>query len=207
MIYREYTKEERLDPLDRSVFYGWSASKEMVKAFLEQRNPKKYKVRKFYKDEITKFFHEDLTQDTMLNFASLKSARDNKNYILVMTQNELQNAEKKVVRFFAKICDMEDAGEDLLDVLRLFVNLIPEYAKALDFIGFRPSALDDLFPSADPRDDPSSTQYLEEGIDEEYQYPADFAGIQPVSPWITGDVSKQIIYSLESFVKVLREDM
>ncbi len=174
---------------------------------MKQRNYKKYQIRKFHLDEIRKFYGDDLDEATMLNIVELKSAKTKEKYKIIMTQVELQEAEKKILRLVQEYTSLESAGEDIMDVLRLFVNLTDYYASALFFLGFRPKELDAICPSADYHDDIADTRLTEEYIDEEYQYPLDFTGLQPVCPSITADVSKQIIYSLESFIKVLRDEM
>ena len=52
MIYRTYTPQERPDLRDRVVFYGWTRSKHIRKAFLKQRDPKKYRWYHFSDEEI-----------------------------------------------------------------------------------------------------------------------------------------------------------
>lgn len=205
MIYREYSKKERLT--DQRVFYGWTKSKQMVLAFLKQRSPKKYRVKEVDLDTVRSIYGESLSLDTELDFAALKSAKTRETIYLIMTKLEMQETEKRVARYFRELSSLEQAGSDIMEVLRLFVNLNDYYGSALFFLGFRPTETDILFNSADPRDDYSSTEMLEEGIDEEYDHPFDFKIFNPVTPWITEDVSKQLIYSFEAFIRVLKDEM
>lgn len=211
LVFREYTPKERPDRNERLVFYGWTKQKEMILAFLKQRSPKKYRIRKVNLEDIKKIYGEDLNMDMELDFAELKSVKTKEKIYLITTKLEMNETEKKVSRLFRELSSISSMCSDcVMEVLRLFVNLDEYYAIALFFLGFRPPELDDLFPSADPTDDYSNTQMLEDSIDEEYtMVPWDhgLGNMNPITPWITEDTSKQLIYSFESFIKVLREDM
>ena len=51
IVSRVFSKEERPDPSDRRVFYGWSNSKHTIKAFIKQRDPKKYEYKKYDEED------------------------------------------------------------------------------------------------------------------------------------------------------------
>lgn len=209
LVFRSYKKKERSDPMDRKVFYGWSQSKNVILAFLEQRNSKKYYVQKMSEDAVSKLFGEELEDGTMINFVELRSAKSLEMVKLFITPFELKESEKRIQKMFRDASTLSpSAGEDIMSVIELFMNLDDYYGQALFFLGFRPSEIDDLFPSADPSDDWSNTLPIEDQIDDSYyNSDCDIPGMVPVTPFILENVSKQIIYSLESFIKVLRDDM
>lgn len=210
-MFREYTAKERPERSERLIFYGWTRNKDMILAFLRQRSSKKYRIRKVYLEDIKKIYGDDLSPDTELDFVELLSAKTREKIYLITTKLEMNETEKKVSRLVRELSSLSYVCSDcIMEVLRLFINLDEYYAVALFFLGFRPPELDELFPSADPRDDYSNTEMLEDSIDEEYTtVPWDhgLGNMNPITPWITEDVSKQLIYSFESFIKVLREDM
>lgn len=173
LVYRKYSQEERYDPAERLVFYGWSDSKDVVMAFLKQRTLSKYKVRKFHPDGDIRDYVGD---DSYIDRVNLKSAKSGESIILFITKRELDESEKKIDRMFRNLSSVQSAGDRIIEVLTLFVNLTEYYMSALDFLGFNPPELESLFPSA-------------------------------TLDFVTTDVSKKIIYSLESFIRVLRDDM
>lgn len=210
LIYRAYTREERPDKSDRYVFYGWTRNKKMILAFLKQRSPKKYKISRIDKMDIEKAYGEMPSEDLILDFVELTSAKTNEKVYLITTKLEMQEAEKKISRLCREMSSISSFAPDCtMEVLELFLNLKDYYKEALYFIGFRPPEVDSLFDSADSRDNYSSTEALEESIEEEYGMPFDLgiSVMTPITPFITEDYSKQVIYSFENFIKVLREDM
>lgn len=209
MVFRVYSSKERADPNERNVYYGWSHAKSVVLAFLKQRSKKKYQVQKMNRGTIERIYGEEPDDDTAINFVPVKSATTGETVNLFMTKVELLEAEKKIQRLFAQATSLDSAGEDIMEVLELFVNLDPYYGAALYYLGFRPRELDDLFPSADYHDDYGGSLGIEETIESVYQSPGELCpGITPAGQSsVVDDISKKIIYSLESFVKVLRDDM
>ena len=176
LLYRKYSGADRYDPREQLVFYGWSNSKAVVTAFLAQRSPKKYKVRKFCSD--TMDIEDYVGDDTFIDWMPLKSARTREDVKLFITKREKEEAEKNIQAMFRDLSSL-GYGERIVEVLTLFVNLDDYYFSALDFLGFRPPELEAMFPT--------STSDTEE--------------------FISDDMTNKIIYSLESFVRVLRDDM
>lgn len=214
LVYRIYHKSERSDDTDRSRFYGWSTNKNIIKAFRKQRNQKKYKIIKMSENEISKTFSEDIDDiDAMIDYIKLRSVKTNEKMTLFLTLNEMRETEKKIQRMFldqASLSRIQGTG----NYLQMFLHLDNYYADALYFIGFRPREVDDLFPSADYHDDYSSIEKIEEEIDaayeEMYQFPREIVKKtteSAVGLAVIEDASNKIYYSLESFIKVMKDDM
>lgn len=213
LVYRVYSKKERPDMIDRSRFYGWTNSKNTLKAFIMQRNKKKYKVVKLDDDEIAETFSEEIDDvDAMIDFIKLRSAKTHEEVPLFMTLNEMRETEKKIQRMFLDKASFENINGNG-NYLELFMNLDPYYADALYFIGFRPREVDIMFPSADYHDDYSSIESIEEKIDNAYDslygFPEESLKKQTsiVGLSVIEDIANKIYYSIESFVKVLKDDM
>lgn len=214
LVYRVYTKEERPDIEDRSILYGWSTNKSIVKAFCKQRSKDKYQVLKMSNDDIIRTFSEEIDDtDAMIDFIKLKSAKTHEVIYLFMTLNEMRETEKKIQKMFLDQASLERIPGNG-NYLELFMNLDDYYADALFFIGYRPREVDILFPSADPRDDYASVDRIEQQIDQAYDglYGFPQEELRRSTDSVVGlsiieDVANKICYSVESFIKVMREDM
>lgn len=211
LIYRIYSRDERPDDDERARFYGWTRSKSMMKGFISQRNKKKYKIIKADEEEIAKVFSEEVDDaNVMLDFVKLKSAATHEEIYFISTMNELCEAEKQIQRMFidqASLSEIDGNG----DYLQMFINLDPYYADALYYIGFRPPEVDIMFPSADYHDNYSDITKIEELIDDAYEGKYESPGVSRNNqvPGLVAieDVANKIYYSIESFVKVLKDDL
>lgn len=208
MIYRKYSREERSEE-ERFVFWGWSSSRDAVLGFLRQRSHKKYKIVEIKMSEMFKIYGEDdLDEDSRLNMVTLLSAKTRKPSVLFTTQIELNETKKKIQRMFRDAASLGDVcGSDTVEVLHLFMRIKPYYASALYFIGFRPPEVDAMYDSADYHDDYSGIESIEEEIDSEHADDTSKPTLDPFRSSIVDDVSKKIIYSLESFIAILKDDM
>lgn len=214
LVYRVYTKKERSEFTDRSRFYGWSSAKSVIKAFLEQRDPKKYTVIKIDKHQIAETFSEEIDDvDAMIDMLILKSVSSGEEIPLFMTLNEMRETEKKIQRMFDDMASLERI-DGTGDYLQMFLNFDPYYADALFIIGCRPREIDIMFPSADYHDDYSNIMKVEEEIDNAYDriytspsetYSSHYNKILGLTA--LDDVCNKIYYSIESFIKVLKDDM
>ncbi len=210
MVFRIYTKEERKDPDDRAVFYGWSYDKAVVKAFFVQRNKAKYKVVKMNEKDIADNFHEDVVDgSTQIDYIKLRSAKTDEEYIIFLTSNELVEREIEIQRLFSDLSSLEDKT-----LLNMFLNLKPQYLEALYYIGYRPPEIDVLFPSDDEKDDWCNENHAEYQIIEtaEDSYSSNENGYRiinhkPYGAIALEDAFRKVIYSVESFIKVLKNDM
>lgn len=213
VVYRVYSKKERSEENIRHSFYGWSESKSVIKAFLQQRNPEKYKVYKFNKEEIPVSVVDDLDDPfNMIDFIKLKSAATHEEFYLFMTIIEMKSCEKRIQEMFINKCSLSNINKDG-NYLEMFLNLDEYYADALFYIGFRPEEVDILFPSSDYHDDYSGYLKIEEDIDDAYDnlynYPPEFIKQNKSIPGLSmmDDVANKIYYSIESFIKVLIDDL
>lgn len=213
LVFRYYSPDEGSDIhyQDRTVFYGWTDHKPVLKAFMAQRSESKYLVKKLPKLEVTEMvehgIHEEIDESNrMIDFIKLKSSISGEEFILFMTGYEMEETEKQIqsaIRSFASIDMFEQYdAEDEYRLVNIFSNLKDRYADSLYYIGFRPRELDSLFAEDECEDngytviDQISSGYSKKNSSH------DPRGTKE----LLDDFSK-IIYSLESFIKVMRQDM
>ena len=214
LVYRAYSEKERpgIPEYSRNVLYGWSSSKAAIKAFIEQRNPKKYKIRKATYDEIIANMKSDLDPEMMIDFVNLESASSGEVIKLFMTHKELREVEKEVQRYVNDHASLSDYG-DPMTLLELYANLEDRYIGALQFIGFKPPEMDILFDSVEYRESGDYMYSIDGLIDSAYDQIYDVShetlyhqgNIPGLN--VLESVNQQILYSVESFMKVMKEDM
>jgi len=214
IVYRVYSKEERTSEYDvKARFYGWSLNKNVIKAFTSQRSKSKYKVIKTYIEfDNMQFDGIDLDSDNMIDFIKLRSAKTHEEFHLFMTANEMKEAEIRIQVYFRDLCYISDINGKC-DYVKMFLSLKDHYRDALDYIGYRPPELSAMFDSADYRDDPGDIMGITELIEEAYSG----SSISPSESYdrnnnppglsVLSDIAIRILYSVESFVKVLRDDL
>lgn len=215
LVYRVYSKKEQPDHDIGPVLYGWTFNKNIIKAFLSQRSEGKYYVEKMRGDiqELVDGEYNDLDTNNMINFVKLKSVENqNEHVYLFMTANEMQEAEKRIQRHFRDMCSISEIkGHG--DYLEMFLHIEDYFADALDFIGYRPPEISMMCPAADYRDDPGEIMGITELIEQAYSggsiAPYEMYENKPELPGLSmlTDVASKILYSVESFIKVLREDL
>lgn len=215
LIYRVYSKKERPDTDNRAVLYGWTNSKDVAKAFMKQRSSDKYHLVKLSDEELEEKTTSDEFTDsnTMIDYVRLKSAKTHEEVSLFITRNELKEAELSIQSKFHEMSSIARITGNG-DYLNMIFNLDDYYLNALIYLGYRPPELDILYPSADERDNFSTLYDVEESIEEAYagmsENPPDGTSerYQSVPGLMTiSDVASKIIYSLESFIKVLINDL
>jgi hypothetical protein len=212
LLYRVFSQKERPTLSDgNNYFYGWTNSKKIVKAFFKQRDKNKYVVFESTLDEIASRYSEnDLRLEKKISFLKLKSAKTGEEFSIFMTSSEMCEAEKRIQRMAERHCYFLNIDEKkgILHYIVLFINLKEKYQEALNYIGYRPPEMQSMFDSV--REERAE---IEECIDlaygeslnprEYYHDPQEnVPGLSTLS-----DVSKMILYSVESFVKVLKDDM
>lgn len=196
------------------VPYGWTFSKSILKSFLKQRN-KKYQFVKVDKGDLEKIFNADGTlSSSMINEVQLKSVSTGTNFNLFLTLEELRNDEKliqRLVRDEAKFVKVTSKYEKLLELVHMFTHLRNDYAAALYFLGYRPPEIESLMDTSD------EIAEVDEIID--YAYEESWLPPNLYNSILPGEASKlpsfnlltdyytKVIYSLESFIKVLRDDL
>lgn len=206
LVYRVYSEKERpnIPDKERIVFYGWSTDKVVIKAFLKQRNPKKYQVQKVHEEDVN--LHE-LDQELIIDFVTLKSV-NGEEYELFMTQRQLRESEKAIHHYFYDLARLVERDNGNTTLLEMYMNLSQYYLDALTCIGFNPPELESLFPSNDDYgmgvDDLIDSAYESQysSPQETYKHDNNIPGMSMLE-----EDSAKIIYSLESFIKVLKDDM
>lgn len=214
LIYRNYNEPERKKE-EQKVLFAWSKSKALVKGFLKQRDNKKYIVLKSDENTFMSNYGEFGDADrTMLNYINLKSVKDQQEYCFFTTLDELQTAEIEIQRYMSDLSTIDDI-EGIDKVFIEIMNLKPYYLEALIYLGYRPSQLDQLFPSASEYDEFNGCSKAETEIEDAYS--GDFSispmeyedyRIKKIPGLCTLDEThNKILYSLEAFIKVLKDDL
>jgi hypothetical protein len=208
LIYRVYHDDEH----DAPYLFGWTENKHVAKAFLGQRDPKKYIMYKVSEDELISEFSESIPgSDLKIDYVKLKSSTTKETILFFTTLSELQETEKKIQAYFRelssldKICRIK-GSKDLMYYFTMFMNLKPRYAKALYDIGYRPQEYDALFNAFDENEMNDSIEYAYSEGRYLTEWDNSHRNLLPAQT-IIEDISKIVIYSLESFIKVLHEDL
>lgn len=218
LIFRVYPKNDEEHRNNRTVLFGWTTSKDVLKAFMEQRDKRKYRSIKLSQSDIEEKFSEDVTDaEKMIDIIKLKSSKTYEEIPFFSTPEELRETEIKIQRYFHELSSLSSIkgnGYHVNDYINMFYNLDDYYKSALEYLGFRPSEMDILFPSADVNDDYSNLSKVEDQIEgaydrfmnnhstEEVQQIESLPGLSAID-----DVANKIIYSLESFIKILKDDL
>lgn len=222
LIFRVYSKKEQPKLEYRSKFWGWTIDKNILKAFLSQRDKKKYKVITQITEEATEEFKRMvdnngyLDRDHMLDIIKLRSAANGKIMNIFSTSGELYQYEigiQKRMKELSSLSAINGIKGSGINILELFVNLNDEYADALYRIGYRPPDIDILgdnaFYGAGELDDD-----IEEQIGDAYcgynESPSELAeGFHKQPPGLANleDPAHMILYSVESFIMILKEDL
>ena len=218
LVYRVFSDEERPCNFDSEKFmlYGWTGSKKILKGFLSQRDKKKYKYKKIYDEDAYMIMmgHEP-DKEHMIDFVEIESATDGQKYVLFMTEKELKNTKALIRRYFIDLARLVDRDNGKMNLLIMYWNLEDKYLDPLKFIGFNPPELDVLF-------DDVEEEYREVEIDDDSlididggycnDFPHEVYEHQNMihenfEPLGYDDISPKVIYSLESFIKILKDDM
>lgn len=235
LIYRVYSAKERKDVGQRTVFYGWTDYKSVKDAFIMQRDQKKYKAIKAYRSEMGSkysmymydtvntrgedafgdyihYLEECMDDRNMINYIKLWSANTNDEVPFFTTADELHEAEIRIQRLKEDLCSMEtlEGKRDARVYLEMIINLDPYYADALRYIGYRPKELDILFDSVGSEGTLEDVEMqIHAAYDGYAESPKENITEIPGLPGLSvlEDVSSRVIYSLENFIKVLKEDL
>lgn len=192
--------------------YGWSFDLNIVKAFLEQRNDS-YKWIKSNKNEIEIIFNANHTiNERMINCIKLKSTTYKKNFLLFITIDELRTCEKMIQQLMIDQCRLNKGDisyERLTECISIIGDLKDPYYNALYFIGYRPPEILSLY----------NQNYSYYDINDLIDIAYDECGWLscPLYNSITkhgvpsiynlDELYEKVIYSLESFIKVLKDEL
>ena len=215
LVYRAYSEKERPGvPLsDRFVLYGWSTNKSTIKAFFEQRTKKKYKVKKVYEEDVWRYTGTESDPSYLIDFVDLKSNSTGDTISLFMTKNELRETQVKIHQYFTDLCRLVEKDRGKMNLLELYINIDDYYLDPLQYIGFKPPELDILFDSVEYResDDPmyEIESLINSAYDEAFDVPHEVYYHDGKIPGFSTlpSVSDKILYSAESFIKILKDDM
>lgn len=213
IVYRIYSKDERPNMVDRSVFYGWSPSKDTIKAFFKQRDPKKYVYRKFDEDDdiMNKLFPEiedGSYSHLIIDYIKLKFASTGEEVCFFTTSFESKEAEIKIQKKFHDLASLEDKM-----ALQIFMNLDPYYLDALELLGFKPKEVDYIYDSADAMNNYNTLDLVEQEINLAYEGADNVPKnefnkyMSPPGLLTLSNIADKILYSMDNFVSVLIEDL
>lgn len=209
-VFRVYSSADMPDPSTRSVFFGWSDSKQVIKAFLEQRDKKKYKVIPLSDDDKRNYrFYPDIeNRDAMIDYVRLRIAETHEEIHFFSTLKETHVAEVRIQERFHEMCSIPDEH-----LLRMFIHIDPYYMDALELLGYQPKEVDMMFDCADYHDECNSLSLAREEIDDAYagmyDSPPDDCERYEYAPGLMAltRVGDKLLYSVENFVSALVEDL
>lgn len=213
LIYRVYTRKERADPNDRVILYGWTSDKNVLKAFLAQRNEKKYTYERIDQEEIGTYFDENVDDtDIRIDIIWVKSAASGEDFPIFTTMDELNNAEKDIQKYFRKLASFENIEGDG-EYVQMVIHLDEYFASALFYLGYRPQDIDFMCDSCSEEDSFSGLAAAEREIDWAYsgamECPQEVYHPQkkPLGLNTLSDISSKIVYSLENIIKAMRDNL
>jgi hypothetical protein len=195
-----YSADERNYSLHNSRLYGWTHNKSILKAFLRQRDQNKYSTEKHSEDEISEMFSENrLFSENMIDYINVRSAASGEEFMLFTTLQELNECEHRIRRYFEDLSSftyLKTKGEKIPYYVNMVLSLREDYLDALSAIGYNPKEINILYDDAES----------------EYDYRMDNAfdmdsGHIVWNPLDDIKHSTRFIYSLESFIKVLKDDL
>ena len=187
IVLRCYSSLERPEDTadERIILYGWSCSKAVIKAFISQRSKEKYRITKILKSVLEERFPNiDLCKDNKIDMVELYSSNNGNKYKILMTQKELDEVKGKIVSMFKDYSNLVSIHNGDTNILELFLNLKKPYTRALEYLGF------DTSTAYTYDSDDSYDRYEEYDINR-----------------YSSSVFDKIIYSIESFIMVMKNDM
>lgn len=205
MVYRMYSNKERPGVKENSHIYGWTNNKNILKGFFKQRDERKYlvvKMRMVEIEELVCSHSYEGTGDYMIDYTKLKSSKTQEEFSLFMTVNEMREVERGVQRIFEDLSALDKINaDDILSYVNMVLNLDQKYYDALFYLGYRPKEIEGLFDS----DMCICDKVPWEGMPcEEFYQPR---VVNDTPGGALKDVATKIIYSIESFIKVMRKDL
>ena len=210
LIYRIHDPSIKRYKEQNMEYYGWTQSKIVAKAFLNQRTKGKYISSKFSIEDI-----EDITKtlsdDKEIDFIKITSSKSKKETTIFLTSAELMEIEMRIQKLFVDACSIVNLtrdGETIYNYCEAIMNFKKKYADALEIIGYQPTEIAELLDG-----DYSYGEEFQSFSDEmkrAYQYKDDYEEYRDSRNRLPGsilymDVCRKVVYSLESFIKVSRD--
>lgn len=191
LVFRVYSEKERPNLSERMIFYGWTNSKSIIKAFLKQRDERKYKVIKMTDEEIIRqinYSDEIITPYTFIDFIKLKSVNNDNEITLFTTLSEKNEVEKRIQKMFNELSSIKSIhGRG--NYVDMILNLDEYYLMPLLILGYRQ---EEIYLFEDDSEERSKSI-------ERYRKNLEIIEID--------DTFAKIIYSIESFIKILKNDL
>lgn len=219
VVFRVYSEKERpgINCESRIVFYGWTTSKVVIKAFKKQRNPDKYIVWKLNDEQIERCRIEP-DMDQIIDFIQLPSNTSHTDVNIFMTKEEMKEVEKRISKFIRTSFTLVDLGETSDDhwrILEAFNNIKDKYQEALQYFGIWPDELNSLYDDIEYRESCDSLYDVDHMIDASYQEDGDIPhetythspispGYKAVSAW---KLTERLFYSAEAFIMMMKDNM
>ena len=179
--------------------FAKTTSKSIAKAFIAQRSRRKYFCRKIYPDDTDLFDdHDTIDTFTTINLYSI-NGKDHIQFFT--TQHEINEIEHKLKNLLMEACSFENKGDDIIKLVAMYINLDSYFKDALEYLGFIPSQVDDVFNSAYEDRGSARDDEIDDGLNvsvDQYNHSV------PSTYMATADIN-QIIYSIESVIKVWKE--
>lgn len=193
-------------------FYGWTANKSILNAFLKQRSKNKYVVERMELNgteieycsnrKMLSTEYLDLRSELMIDILELKSCQSGATVKFFTTEEEKQRIERDIKVMFDELRSFDRIDdENIIKLVNLYNKLDEKYMDALECIGYRPMEISYIY---DKVDDIYGDR--EVGIDDCVGFDSE-DGCHITTDEYSNDPSKVIIYSLESVIKVLKDDL
>lgn len=207
------------------IIYGWTLSKKVLKAFLQQRDKKKYVAYKRTEEEVLKALKgNEPEKELMIEVLPIKSTESDEVVKLFMSMDELASVEKAIQKMMIDECSMIEHLKSYPNAkpakyyLNLISNMKVEYTDALHVAGYRPPEYSHMFPSSDGVDEEIALDNIEDAYgmvnhsDSEYKmsdgkFPGQIHMMEPSAGFSIDDMCKMVLYSLESFIMVMKNDL
>lgn len=205
-VYKYYIVY-RMDDRGKGTAYGWTFDKKILKTFLTQRSKNKYKALRANYDDILELFSEQVDGSGMytIDWMDLPSNQTGENIRLFLTANEKIVAEKAIKKMLRDMSALDRIHGEIEDYVEMVVNLEEKYFEALEFIGFRPKELEAIFDSIEENSmigfNCDTGAYYDMSPEEFYQSHNLSSGDA------TNPVFDKILWSLEAFVRVMKDDL
>lgn len=207
LVYRTYSAEEMPNASEEELrpLYGWSCSKDVIRAFCAQRSPEKYLVVKVSEYQVGEVLSEVAWDDTNeIDYLKLQVAATGEEVKLFMTKCEMEECEIKIQRYFRDLADI--VAKRGFRALDLYVNLRNKYIAPLRVIGFNPMESVDMDDTGMHRGFCTDEFAVDWEIHQAYQSNDRFDNKIPGLQTMT-NIHSKVIYSVESFLKVMRDDL
>jgi hypothetical protein len=182
---------------------------------MKQRDKKKYFIKLISEEEMklekNRLTLVSLIDDNMINCLHLKSVSSKEDYKLFLTYNEMCEYEKRIQRLFYDLSSLskiefKHKDRELLHFVNIFTSLQDNYLEALYLLGYRPYEVDSLYDSA--VEEINNNEYLDCIYDEYSDNDIEIRTTDKLPGYLaSNDIWIKIIYSLEGFIKVMKEEL